>query len=122
MGKRSFCFFATRAGPGAFVDKDDRTAPVPTVCAAYFFLAPYSAFRTAAVTVNAVAPGLIETDMAEFVRSADGEAFALSKQALKRIGQPADVASVVRFLAGDDSRGVTGQTIEAAGGSGLTFG
>jgi NAD(P)-dependent dehydrogenase (short-subunit alcohol dehydrogenase family) len=73
------------------------------------------------ITVNAVAPGVIETDMAEFVRSADGEAFALGKQALKRIGKPDDIADVVSFLAGPESRWITGQAIEVTGGSALTF-
>ena len=78
-------------------------------------------FGGRAITVNVVAPGVIETDMAEFVRSPDGEAFALGKQALKRVGQPRDIAGVVRFLAGPDSGWVTGQSIEATGGAGLTF-
>lgn len=73
------------------------------------------------ITVNAVAPGVIDTDMAEFVRSADGEAFALSKQALKRIGKPDDVADVVSFLAGPKSRWVTGHVVDVTGGSVLTF-
>nr|HML30409.1 SDR family oxidoreductase [Hyphomicrobium sp.] len=74
------------------------------------------------ITVNVVAPGVIETDMsAAIVGNADGRSFAEGKQALKRIGQPEDVADVVKFLAGPDSRWVTGQVIEAGGGSGLTF-
>jgi NAD(P)-dependent dehydrogenase (short-subunit alcohol dehydrogenase family) len=74
------------------------------------------------ITVNAVAPGVINTDMAAgFVSNPEGQAFALSKQALKRIGQPSDVADVVTFLAGAQSRWVTGQVIEASGGSALTF-
>ncbi|RUP07867.1 SDR family oxidoreductase [Hyphomicrobium sp.] len=74
------------------------------------------------ITVNVVAPGVIETDMAaEFVNNAEGRAFAESKQALKRVGQPSDVADVVAFLAGPESRWVTGQVIEVAGGTGLTF-
>lgn len=75
------------------------------------------------ITVNAVAPGVIETDMsAPVTTSDDGTAFALSKQALKRIGKPADVADVVGFLASEDGRWVTGQVIEVSGGSALTFG
>lgn len=74
-----------------------------------------------AITVNAVAPGVIDTDMAEFVRSSDGEAFALSKQALKRVGKPDDIADVVSFLASRNARWVTGQVVEASGGSALTF-
>jgi 3-oxoacyl-[acyl-carrier protein] reductase len=74
------------------------------------------------ITVNIVAPGVIETDMAaDIVGNADGRAFAESKQALKRIGQPQDVANVVAFLAGPKSGWVTGQVIEAGGGVGLTF-
>lgn len=73
------------------------------------------------ITVNTVAPGIIDTDMAEFVRSEDGTALALNMQALKRVGKPKDVADVVGFLAGDDARWVTGQTIEVGGGSGLTL-
>lgn len=74
------------------------------------------------ITVNIVAPGVIETDMAaDIVGNSDGRAFAESKQALKRIGQPSDVADVVKFLAGPDSRWVTGQVVEVGGGSGLTF-
>ena len=74
------------------------------------------------ITVNAVAPGVIDTDLADFVRSEDGAKMALSMQALKRIGKPEDVADVVAFLAGPRARWVTGQTIEAGGGSGLTVG
>lgn len=74
-----------------------------------------------AITVNAVAPGVIATDMAEFVQSDDGKAFTLSKQALKRIGQGDDVADVVSFLAGPKSRWVTGHVIDVSGGSALTF-
>ena len=73
------------------------------------------------ITVNAVAPGVIDTDMSAFVRSADGEAFALGKQALKRVGKSDDIADVVSFLAGPKARWVTGQVIEATGGSALTF-
>jgi 3-oxoacyl-[acyl-carrier protein] reductase len=74
------------------------------------------------ITVNIVAPGVIETDMAaNIVGSADGRAFAESKQALKRIGQPTDVANVVSFLAGPQAAWVTGQVIETGGGVGLTF-
>jgi 3-oxoacyl-[acyl-carrier protein] reductase len=40
---------------------------------------------------------------------------------LKRIGKPDDIADVVSFLAGPESRWITGQAIEATGGSALTF-
>jgi NAD(P)-dependent dehydrogenase (short-subunit alcohol dehydrogenase family) len=71
--------------------------------------------------VNAVAPGVIETDMASFVKAPEAAEAIKGKQALKRIGQAEDIADVVGFLAGLESRWVTGQVIEASGGSALTF-
>ena len=58
---------------------------------------------------------------ADFVNNPEGQAFAIGKQALKRLGQPDDVADVVAFLAGPKSRWVTGQTVDVAGGSVITF-
>lgn len=68
------------------------------------------------IRVNAVAPGATETDMAGFLQEEEGRAMALGMQALKRIGQPEDIGDVIAFLAGSDSRWITGQTIEVAGG------
>ena len=73
------------------------------------------------ITVNAVAPGVIETDMTAFVKDPAAAETVKGKQALKRIGQGEDIADVVGFLASLESRWVTGQVIEASGGSGLTF-
>lgn len=73
------------------------------------------------ITVNAVAPGVIETDMTGFVKSPEGAQQTINSQALKRIGQAPDVADVVAFLAGPDSRWVTGQTIEVSGGTSITL-
>jgi NAD(P)-dependent dehydrogenase (short-subunit alcohol dehydrogenase family) len=72
------------------------------------------------IRVNAIAPGAIDTDMAaDFVGSAEGKAQVSSIQALKRIGQPDDIARVAGFLAGPDSGWVTGQVIDVSGGSKL---
>jgi 3-oxoacyl-[acyl-carrier protein] reductase len=71
------------------------------------------------IRLNAIAPGVIDTDMSAFVRSEDGRRFTLGMQALQRIGQPDDVADAIVFLASDASRWITGQTIEASGGSKL---
>lgn len=74
------------------------------------------------ITVNAVAPGVIDTDMAAaFARDPVVAEHVKTKQALKRIGQGEDIADVVGFLASLESRWVTGQVIEASGGTGLTF-
>jgi NAD(P)-dependent dehydrogenase (short-subunit alcohol dehydrogenase family) len=71
------------------------------------------------IRVNAVAPGVIDTDMSNFARTEEGRATIFSMQVMKRVGQPADVASVVTFLASDDSRWITGGTLPADGGSKL---
>jgi 3-oxoacyl-[acyl-carrier protein] reductase len=67
------------------------------------------------ILVNAVAPGLIETDMAAAVPPEAREAL-LQQVPLKRIGQGREVAEVVRFLAGDGASYITGQTIHVNGG------
>lgn len=73
------------------------------------------------ITVNAVAPGVIETDMTGFVKSDEGTQQTLNMQALKRIGQAPEIADVVAFLAGPDARWITGQTIEVSGGTVVTL-
>jgi 3-oxoacyl-[acyl-carrier protein] reductase len=67
------------------------------------------------ILVNAVAPGLIETDMAASIPAEAREAM-LQQIPLKRIGQGREVAEVVRFLAGDGASYITGQTIHVNGG------
>jgi 3-oxoacyl-[acyl-carrier protein] reductase len=71
------------------------------------------------IRVNAVAPGVIETDMSNFTKSEGGRNLTLSMQALKRIGQPSDVADVIAFVASDGARWITGATIPVDGGSKL---
>jgi 3-oxoacyl-[acyl-carrier protein] reductase len=67
------------------------------------------------ILVNAVAPGLIETDMTASLSGEAREAL-LQQVPLKRIGQSREVAEVVRFLVGDGASYVTGQTIHVNGG------
>jgi 3-oxoacyl-[acyl-carrier protein] reductase len=67
------------------------------------------------ILVNAVAPGLIETEMATALPAEAREAL-LQQVPLKRAGQGREVAEVVRFLAGDGAAYITGQTIHVNGG------
>jgi 3-oxoacyl-[acyl-carrier protein] reductase len=71
------------------------------------------------VRVNAVAPGIIDTDMSNFTKTEAGREVALGMQALKRLGKPEDVADVVAFLASDAARWITGASIPVDGGSKL---
>jgi 3-oxoacyl-[acyl-carrier protein] reductase len=71
------------------------------------------------IRVNAVAPGVIDTDMSHFTKTEEGRTTVMGMQTLKRIGQPDDVAAVVAFLASDDARWITGDTIAVDGGSRL---
>ena len=71
------------------------------------------------IRVNAVAPGVIDTDMSNLVKTDEGKSSVLGMQALKRIGRPDDVGSVVAFLASQDARWITGDTIRVDGGSKL---
>jgi len=73
------------------------------------------------ITVNAVAPGFIETPMTQAVPSAVHEKF-LRKIPMQRVGQPEDVARMVAFLASDDAAYVTGQCIAVDGGLGTGIG
>ena len=71
------------------------------------------------IRVNAVAPGVIETDMSNFTKTEAGRNLTLGFQALKRIGKPEDVADVITFLASDGARWITGASIPVDGGSKL---
>jgi len=71
------------------------------------------------IRVNALAPGVIDTDMSNFTKTEAGREIVLGMQALKRIGKPEDVADVVAFLASDAARWITGASIPVDGGSKL---
>jgi 3-oxoacyl-[acyl-carrier protein] reductase len=71
------------------------------------------------IRVNAVAPGVVETDMSNFTKTDAGRDFTLGMQALKRVAQPDDIAGVVAVLASEDARWITGDTVRVDGGSKL---
>jgi 3-oxoacyl-[acyl-carrier protein] reductase len=71
------------------------------------------------IRVNAVAPGIIDTDISNFTKTEAGREAALGMQALKRIGKPEDVADVVAFVASDAARWITGASIPVDGGTKL---
>jgi 3-oxoacyl-[acyl-carrier protein] reductase len=70
------------------------------------------------VTVNAIAPGFVETDMSEAVRNKAGDLIQ-KKIPMKRLGQPEDIARVAVFLASDDAAYITGQVLTVDGGLSL---
>jgi len=67
------------------------------------------------ITVNAVAPGFIGTDMTDKL-SEEQKAALLPQIPLARMGRPEEIASAVRFLASDDASYMTGQTLHVDGG------
>ncbi|MDH3712784.1 MAG: 3-oxoacyl-ACP reductase FabG [Gammaproteobacteria bacterium] len=67
------------------------------------------------ITVNAVAPGLIETDMTNALPAAQRQAL-LEQIPLQRLGAGEDIAAVVGFLAGPSASYITGQTLHVNGG------
>jgi 3-oxoacyl-[acyl-carrier protein] reductase len=73
------------------------------------------------ITVNSVAPGPVDTDMtAAWLRgNPEGEARVVGFTALRRVGQPQDIADIVAFLASDAGRWVTANWIDATGGQSL---
>jgi 3-oxoacyl-[acyl-carrier protein] reductase len=71
------------------------------------------------IRVNAVAPGVIDTDMSNFMKTETGRETTLGMQALKRLGKPEDVADVVAFIASGGARWITGASIPVDGGSKL---
>lgn len=73
------------------------------------------------ITVNAVAPGVVDTDInASWLRgNTEATAAVAASTALGRVGQPQDIAGIVAFLASEEGGWITGQTIDATGGTNL---
>ncbi|GAA1590113.1 SDR family oxidoreductase [Kribbella sancticallisti] len=73
-------------------------------------------FGPRGITVNCVSPGATNTDMFRDSNPPDVAGLLIGMTALGRVGEPADVADVVAFLAGPDGRWITGQNLRATGG------
>src|SRR5271170_1185745 len=71
------------------------------------------------IRVNAIAPGIVDTEMSSFAHTESGRQLTMSMQALKRIATPDDIGGVFAFLASDAARWITGHTIAVDGGSKL---
>ncbi|MDE1187267.1 MAG: SDR family oxidoreductase [Pantoea sp.] len=71
------------------------------------------------IRINAVAPGVVPTEMSGFAGTDDGRAYTLGMQALQRMAEPKDIADAIVFLASDQARWVTGDTLHVDGGSKL---
>jgi 3-oxoacyl-[acyl-carrier protein] reductase len=67
------------------------------------------------ITVNAVAPGFIDTDMTRELAEEQRDAL-VSQIPLSRLGDPEDIASAVAFLAGSEAAYITGETLHVNGG------
>jgi NAD(P)-dependent dehydrogenase (short-subunit alcohol dehydrogenase family) len=77
----------------------------------------------AGIRVNAVRPGLVPTDLAAgLVNNPQANADYLDQMPLRRLGEPDDIAQIVRFLIGPESSWVTGQVIASDGGHTLRRG
>ncbi|MCL1881333.1 MAG: beta-ketoacyl-ACP reductase [Oscillospiraceae bacterium] len=72
-------------------------------------------FASRGITVNAIAPGFVQTPMTDELTDEQKTAI-LSRIGMKRYGQPEEIAGLVSFLCGEDSKYITGQTIEISGG------
>jgi 3-oxoacyl-[acyl-carrier protein] reductase len=68
------------------------------------------------ITVNTVSPGAVDTDLLRATNPPEALKQTATFTALRRLGQPQDVAAVVAFLAGPDAAWITGENIRATGG------
>jgi NAD(P)-dependent dehydrogenase (short-subunit alcohol dehydrogenase family) len=78
-----------------------------------------SALGERGIRVNAVAPGVVATEMSSFTKTDAGRDLTLGMQALKRLAQPDDIAGAVAFLSSNAARWITGDTVRVDGGSKL---
>jgi 3-oxoacyl-[acyl-carrier protein] reductase len=78
-----------------------------------------AALGSRGIRVNAVAPGVVATEMSSFAKTDAGRAYTLGLQTFKRIAEPGDIGDAIAFLASNDARWITGDTLHVDGGSKL---
>lgn len=78
-----------------------------------------SALGKRGIRVNAVAPGVVSTEMSSFAKTDAGRQYTLGSQALQRIATPDDISGAIAFLVSDSARWITGETLRVDGGSRL---
>ena len=78
-----------------------------------------SALGEQGIRVNAVAPGVVPTEMSNFTKTEAGRGVTLGMQALKRLASPEEIAAAISFLASDQAQWITGDTLRVDGGSKL---
>ncbi|TCC34925.1 SDR family oxidoreductase [Kribbella sindirgiensis] len=76
-------------------------------------------FGPRAITVNAVSPAVVRTDMTAWLANPELEQAAARLSTFGRVAEPGDIADVVAFLASDDARWITGQCLDSSGGTQL---
>ena len=101
---------AKRGTPGETAYAASKAAVVALSRIAAMELGPHQ------ITVNSICPGYVLTEMGADTRSADQVAAWAAMSPLGRLGQPADVAAVIAFLASDDGAYITGQALNVTGG------
>lgn len=101
---------AKRGTPGETAYAASKAAVVALSRIAAMELGPHQ------ITVNSICPGYVLTEMGADTRSADQVAAWSAMSLLGRLGQPADVAAVIAFLASDDGAYITGQALNVTGG------
>jgi 3-oxoacyl-[acyl-carrier protein] reductase len=78
-----------------------------------------SALGGRGIRVNAIAPGVVATDMSSFAKTSEGRDYIFGIQTLQRIAQADDIGETIAFLASSEARWITGDTIHVDGGSKL---
>ncbi|HLV81470.1 MAG TPA: 3-oxoacyl-ACP reductase family protein [Chthonomonadaceae bacterium] len=101
---------AAAAPPGASVYSASKAA-VETLTRVYA-----AELGPRGITVNAISPGLIQTDMLDAVIPAEARQTMIARTPLRRLGTPEEIADAVAFLASEEARFITGQVLAVSGG------